>query len=255
MCPLVGSHAPSCGRQLCGLPSRVGSLSPQGVLLPRVYGTIVPPLGIELRGPAAWQATPSWAECRHACQTLLPWLRVTFVMVPDAARPGSDQWPWSIAHATFPAGRLGSPSASDPWVWFVVPCPSAARGACARAVSGASWRLFNGVRALCVPCAVSMATWRLLTSVRAVCCMRLLLVASLPPSPLLVVVLLCFFSFGTPVLFFCFFVFLMLSCFCLSLFFLKKKKRKNAWATGAAVQQCCVPRRGVCCWWGAARRS
>ena len=39
MCPWVGPHAPSFGRQLWGLPSRVEYLSPQGVLLPLVYGT------------------------------------------------------------------------------------------------------------------------------------------------------------------------------------------------------------------------
>ena len=33
MCPWVGSHAPSCERQLWGLPSRMEYLSPQGVLL------------------------------------------------------------------------------------------------------------------------------------------------------------------------------------------------------------------------------
>ena len=58
MCPWVGSHAPSCERQLWGLPSRVEYLSPQGVLLSRVYGTIASPLWLELRGPAAWQRTP-----------------------------------------------------------------------------------------------------------------------------------------------------------------------------------------------------
>ena len=35
-------------------------------------------------------------------------------MVPDAALPGSDQWPWSTNPATGPAGQLGLPSASDP---------------------------------------------------------------------------------------------------------------------------------------------
>ena len=44
--------------------------------------------------------TPSWAVYRLACQRLLPWLRVTFAMVPDAAWPGSDQWLWSTAPAT-----------------------------------------------------------------------------------------------------------------------------------------------------------
>ena len=52
---------------------------------------------------------------RLACHRLLPWLRVTFAMVPDAAWPGSDQWPWGTAPATGPVGRLGRPSVSDPW--------------------------------------------------------------------------------------------------------------------------------------------
>ena len=115
MCPWVGSHAPSCGRQLCGLPSRMEYLSPQGVTLQRVYGTTASILWLGLRGPAAFQATSSWAVCRHACHQLLPWLWATFAMVPDAAWPGSDQGPWSTAPATGPVGRLGCPSASDPW--------------------------------------------------------------------------------------------------------------------------------------------
>ena len=89
-------------------------LSPQGVLLPLVYGTTASPLWLELRGHSAWQVTPSWTVYRLACHWLLPWLRVTFAMVPDAAWPGSDQWPWSTAPATGPVGRLGRPSASEP---------------------------------------------------------------------------------------------------------------------------------------------
>ena len=90
-CPWVGSHTPSYGWQLLGLPSRVEYLSPQGVLLQRVYGMIASPRLFELRGPAALQATPSWAVCRQARHRLIPWLRVTFAMVTDAAQPGSDQ--------------------------------------------------------------------------------------------------------------------------------------------------------------------
>ena len=90
-------------------------LSPQGGLLPLVYGTTASPLWLELRGHSAWQVTPSWTVYRLACHRLLPWLRVTFAMVPDAAWPGSDQWPWSTAPATGPVGQLGRPSASDPW--------------------------------------------------------------------------------------------------------------------------------------------
>ena len=115
MCPWVGPHAPSFGRQLWGLPSRVEYLPPQGVLLPLVYGTTASPLWLELRGHSAWQVTPSWTVYRLACHRLLPWLRVTFAMVPDAACPGSDQQPWSTAPATGPVGRLGRPSVSDPW--------------------------------------------------------------------------------------------------------------------------------------------
>ena len=115
MCPWPGPHAPSFGRQLWGLPNRVEYLSPQGVLLPLVYGTTSSPLWLELRGLSAWQATPSWTVYRLACQRLLPWLRVTFAMVPDAAWPGSDHRPWGPAPAACLVGRLGSPSAPDQW--------------------------------------------------------------------------------------------------------------------------------------------
>ena len=115
MCPWVGPHAPSFGRQLWGLPSRVEYLSPQEGLLPLVYGTTTSPLWLELRGFSAWQATPSWTVYRLTCQPLLPWLWVTFAMVPDAAWPASDQGPWGTAPAAGPVGRLGRPSAPDPW--------------------------------------------------------------------------------------------------------------------------------------------
>ena len=190
MCPWVGPHAPSFGRQLWGLPSRVEYLSPQGVLLLLVYGTTGSPLWLELRGHSAWQATPSWTVYRLACHRLLPLLRVTFAMVPDAARSGSDQWPLSTAPATGPVGPLGRPSVSDPWGVgsflslgrpTCVQCPGplgsrspvrplgvlccvcgvlgdlasvyrCARSVCcfASAVSWASWLLFTGVPARCV---------------------------------------------------------------------------------------------------------
>ena len=74
MCPWVGPHAPSFGRQLWGLPSHLEYLSLlQGVLLPPVYGTTASLLWLELRGLSAWQATPSWTVYRLACQRLLPW--------------------------------------------------------------------------------------------------------------------------------------------------------------------------------------
>ena len=80
MCLWVGSHAPSSERQFWGLPSRMEYLSPQGVLLPRVYGTTASPPWLDLRGPAAWQGTPSWGcartpviSCFHGSGRRLPW--------------------------------------------------------------------------------------------------------------------------------------------------------------------------------------
>ena len=85
-CPLLWAAAPGAA-QPCGV-----SLT-RRVLPPLVYGTTASPLWLELRGHFAWQATPSWTVYRFARPRLLPWLRVTFAMVPDAAWPGSDQWP------------------------------------------------------------------------------------------------------------------------------------------------------------------
>ena len=189
MCPWVGPHAPSFGRQLWGLPSRVEYLSPQGVLLPLVYGTTASPLWLELRGHSTWQATLSWTMYRPACHRLLPWLRVTFAMVPDAAWPGSDQWPWSTAPATGPVGRLGRPSASDPWgvgsflslgrptcVQCAGPLgscsPVCPRGllCCVCGVLGHLAPVHRCARSVCcVACAVSPATWLLLTGAPARC--------------------------------------------------------------------------------------
>ena len=189
MCPWVGAHAPSFRRQLWGLPSRVEYLSPQGVLLPLVYGTTASPLWLELRGLSAWQATPFWTVYRLACQWLLPWLRVTFAMVPDAAWPGSDQWPWGTVPAAGPVGRLGRPSASDPWgvgsflslapymctcVWCPGPlgscspvCPLGALF-CLCGVLGHLAPVHRCARSVCcVACAVSWAPWILFTGVPA----------------------------------------------------------------------------------------
>ena len=189
MCPWVGPHAPSFGRQLWGLPSRVEYLSPQGVLLPLVYGTTASHLLLELRGHSAWQATPSWTVYRLACHRLLPWLRVTFAMVLDAARPGSDQSPWSTTPTTGPVGRLGRPSASDPWgvgsflslgrptcvqcPWPLGSClPVCPRGllCCVCGVLGQLAPVHRCARSVCcVACAVSWATWLPFTGAPAGC--------------------------------------------------------------------------------------
>ena len=161
---------PSFGRQLWGLLSRVKYLSPQRVLLPLVYGTTASPLWLELRGHSAWQATPTWTVYRLACQRLLPWLLVTFAMVPDAAWPGSDRWPWSTAPAPGPVCRPGRPSASYPW--GVGSFLSLGRPTCARVqgVPGLLAPVHRCARVVCcVVSAVSWATWLLFTGAPARC--------------------------------------------------------------------------------------
>ena len=165
-------------------------LSPQGVLLPLVYGATASPLWLELRGLSAWQATPSRTVYRLTCQRLLPWLRVTFAMVPDAAWPGSDQRPWGTAPAAGLVGRLSRPSAPDPWGVgsFLSLCrPTCARvcgvlghlapvhrplGAllCLCGVLGRLPPVHRCARSVCcLACAVSWATWLLFTGVPARC--------------------------------------------------------------------------------------
>ena len=164
-------------------------LSPQGVLLPLVYSTTASPLWLELRGHSAWQATPPWTVYRLACHRLLPWLRVTFAMVPDAAWPGSDQRPWSTAPATGPVGWLGRPSASDPWgvgsflslgrptcvqcPWPLGSCsPVCPRRllCCVCGVLGHLAPVHRCARSVCCfACAVSWATWLPFTGAPALC--------------------------------------------------------------------------------------
>ena len=170
MCPWVGPHAPSFGRQLWGLPSRVGYLSAQGVLLPLVYGTTASPLWLELRGLSAWQGTPSCTVYRLTCQRLLPWLRVTFAMVLDAAWPGSDQRPWGTTPAAGPVGQLGHPSAPDPWGAGSV--LSLGRPTCASVcgVLGHLAPVHRCARSVrCFACAVSWAPLLLFTGAPARC--------------------------------------------------------------------------------------
>ena len=167
------------------------------ILLRLVYGTTASPLWLELRGLSAWQATPSWTVYRFTCQQLLPWLRVTFSMVPDAAWPGSDQRPWGTAPAAGPVGRLGRPSAPDPWC--VGSFLSLGRPTCAR-VCGVLGHLAPVHRCArlvcCFACALSWASWLPFTSVPSRCVVLLVrcpgpLGSSSPVCPLGVLFCLC----------------------------------------------------------------
>ena len=167
MCQWVGSHAPSFGRQLWGLPSRVEYLPPQGVLLPLVLGTTASLLWLELRGHSAWQATPSWTVYRLACHRLLPWLRVTFTMVPDAAWSGADEY----RSCHWPSGSAGSPQCVRPMECWFFPLPWPPY-VCA--VSWATWLLFTGVPAwfvvLRLRCPGSLGSCSPVCSLGLLCC-------------------------------------------------------------------------------------
>ena len=110
-------------------------------------------------------------------------------MVPDAAWPGSDQWPWSTAPATGPVGRLGRPSAFDPWGVgsflslgrpTCLQCPGPL-GSCSPVCPRGLWCCVCGVlghlapvhrcarSVSCFACAVSWATWLLFSGVPAPC--------------------------------------------------------------------------------------
>ena len=88
-------------------------------------------------------------------------------MVPDAAWPGSDQWPWSTAPAPGPVGWLGPLSASNPW--GVGSFLSLGRPTCVRCPGplGSCSPVCRWV--CCVACAASWATWLLFTGAPAQC--------------------------------------------------------------------------------------
>ena len=155
MCPWVGPQSPSFRRQLWGLPSRVECLSPQGVLLPLVYGTTASPLWLELRDHSVWQATPSWTVYRLTCHRLLR-------LGPVALEYRSCPWPGRSA---------GSPQCVQTMGCWFFPVP---RPPYVCAVSRASWLLFTGVLAwfavLCLRCPWPLDSCSPVRPLGVVCC-------------------------------------------------------------------------------------
>ena len=122
---------------------------------------------------------------RLACHLLLPWLRLTFAIVTDAAWPGWSQWLWV-------GGSAGSPQCVQPMgcCFFAVPrppymctcvrcprllgscspvCPLSAL-CCACFVLSHLALVHRCARSVCcVVCAVSWASWLLFTTVPAGC--------------------------------------------------------------------------------------
>ena len=170
MCLWVGSHAPSSGRQL------LGAAQPYGVSL--TAGVIAPAsLRYDRPSPVSRVAGPSWLAgnpllgCSRARP--LPVFAMAlrdFSPVPDAAPLGSDQWPWSTAPATGPAGRLGCPSAWAPW-GLVCCAPSLCYRRCVRACGvrgllALVHRCARPVRSICGVCGQSALVHRCARSVR-----------------------------------------------------------------------------------------
>ena len=169
MCPSVGPHAPSFGRQLWGAAQQCGvSLTTGDIAAASLRYDRLTPMA-QFAGPRCLASDPSWTVYRLACHRLLPWLRVMFAMVPDAAWLGSDQRPWVTAPAAGPVDRLGRRSAPDPWV-VVCCCPSLGRPGCAClcGVLGHLAPVHRCARSVCgVACAVPWATWLLFIGVPA----------------------------------------------------------------------------------------
>ena len=178
-CPFVWAAALGAA-QPCVVSLTTRGISPANLRYDRLT------LWFGMRGLSAAQATPSCTVYRLTCHRLLPCLRMTFAMVPDVAWSGSDQWPPGTAPAAILVGRLGRPSAPDPWGVCFFPSlshPSRPRplGSCSPAcplcalccVCGVLGHLVPDHRCACsvrcVPCAVSWATWLLFTGVHTPC--------------------------------------------------------------------------------------
>ena len=250
-CPLLWKAALGAF-QPCGVSLTTGGIAPASLR----YDRLTPE--VRFAGPRCLVANPLLG-CVPACLSLvaymapLPW----FLMQPGRARTSGLGVPLQPL-----ARRVGwvAPVRWTLGVWFVAPCPSAALGACACAVSWATLRLFTSACTRCVPCAVSVVTRRLVTGAR---CVRYVCVVGgfVGDAALLPFFCPCFFLFGASVLLYVLcIVFIFFLCFLtfsyppLLFFFLEKEyKRKGgactlqaqALASGASVQQCCVLRCGV----------
>ena len=184
MSPWVGSHAPSFGRQLWGLPSRGEYLSPRGVLPSLVYSTTASPLWPELRGHS------TLLDCVPA--RLSPVASMTLGDVCHGLRcslAGLEPVAMEYRSCPCPRGSAGSPQCVQPMsCWFFpvprppycVRCPRplgscspvCPRGllCCVCGVLGHLAPVHRCARSVCcVACAVSWAPWLHFTGVPAGC--------------------------------------------------------------------------------------
>ena len=115
MCPCVGPHAPSFGRQLWGLPSRMQYLPPQEVLLPRVYSTMS-------LTPVARGAGPRCLAGDPLLDRVLASLSPVASMAPGDICHGpqcslAKLRPAALGYrpCCWPGGSAGSPQCAPPW--------------------------------------------------------------------------------------------------------------------------------------------
>ena len=175
---------PPLGGSSGGLPSRLEYLSPQGVLVPRVYSAIASPLWLELRGLSCAVSQATWhlftgvhARCAVCAVSLATWLLFTGVPGPCVVLCMRCPWPLGSCSPVCPLGvlcvrcpwPLGSCSPVCPLgvlcgvcgvLGHLAPVHRCSRSVCCVAceVSLATWLLFIGVPARCAVCAVSLAT-------------------------------------------------------------------------------------------------
>ena len=191
---------PPLGGSFGGMPCRFEILTPQRVLLLRVYGT---PAVLSISHPKGYGSCEStvrspypcglicgfsllrrrplyWIVYRVACHRLLPWPRLPFAMDCDAAWLGSHHMPWGTAPPAGLVPRIGRPTASDPWC-VVCGHMSLGRSRCARVcgfrvcgVHACSLVYAPGI----ILRAVSVATWHLFTGVCPRCLVRAVSVAT-----------------------------------------------------------------------------
>ena len=188
MCPWVGPHAPSFGRQLWGLPSRVQYPSPQGVWLPLVYSTTASPLWLEL--PLCLAGDPLLDCVPAPLSTVASMAPGDVCYGPRCSLAGLGPVASGYRPCCWPGGPAGSPQCvrpmgcwffpipQSPYVCTCVRCPGP-NGSCSPVCPLGA--LFCGVlghlcpvhrcarSVCCFACAVSRATWLLFTGVPGRC--------------------------------------------------------------------------------------
>ena len=123
MCSWVGPHAPSCGRQLWGLPSRMEYLSPQRYC--SCKSTVLPPhpRGLSCRAPLLGKRPPP-GLCAGTPVISCSMAPGNVCHGPGCSLTGLGQVALDYRSCHWPGGPAGSPQCIRPWgcrLWCPVP--------------------------------------------------------------------------------------------------------------------------------------